>query len=344
MKSCIPIPLNISRILGTTVLMFILIGLLQGVYNYDDMNRREAKHLENIQYVRELQWQLIESSITDNYNNAELFAIGIKVNIETKVSESYPDSSKLQYDLDNPTSDAFVYNIFTESIKGKYLNNITNDNNDPFIASRHGVLSDLSLNCSAGDSVIRSWEKEIGMHANKTLANKAVQAITLQNNKPIFWEYSQSSNTNHIIVTEMDIRELHRVFMVEGLEGLQTYEFLKPVYIQQYTDILGVPDVNNLGVKQQNNKVVIVAGFNIYDILMKYHKSSMDKYDVRVDILKRDHSEANSHAKVINAFICIILLFCIVVTVIINNYAVSLIQRDNTRTESTKPDIDTGTE
>jgi len=318
---------NISRILATSLLLFLFLGILQGLYSYDETKQKEEKHIESVREIRELQWQTIESIIIDNYNNAETFAGGIRSNIEVKILSSYQDKNKLQYDLENPNSNAQIYNILASEITGKYLNNIHNDNNDPFVASREGVLSDLSLNCSPEDTTFRTWDQEVAMHTNKSLANKAINSILLQSNKPIFWEFRKSNRLSHITIVEMDLKELKSVFMQEGLDGLETYEFLKPVYIQQHGDIFGAPDVNNIGIRYPNSKIIIIAGFNINDILSKYHKTTMSKYDTLIDRMNEYHKLMQHRFNVINTVICVVLLFCIVFTAIINNYVVSVIRR-----------------
>jgi hypothetical protein len=309
--------------------MFLLVGVVYGLYGYDDMRYKEKRYVEQVESIRELQWQLIESVITDNYNSAEMFGNNIKSNIVIKLLDAYPNKANLQSDLDNPDQSMPAYTIFSQEIKGKYLNNIRNDNNDPFIASRNGIVSDLSLSSSTTDPAVRTWEKEIAMHANKPLAVKAAEVINLKINKPTFWEFSPSSNPDHILITEMDMRELRRVFMAEGVEGLQTYEFLKPIYIQQDTDIFGIPDVNNIGVRQSNSKLIVVAGFNIYDIMTTYHSFAMSKYDVTLQILARDLAETKHRSNFIHTLLCIIILFCIILTAMINNYVVSVIQKDD---------------
>lgn len=327
MRACIP--LSISRILGTTLLMFLLLGILQGLYSYDAAKRKDAERLERIERVRELQWALVETVIADNYNLAELFANDIKGHVESKLITAYPDKSLLRNDLDNPDPNAMAFSIFTQEVRGRFLNGIKNDNNDPFIASRNGVLSDLSLNCSEGESPIRSWEKEISLHANKVLAAKAIHAINTQSNKPIFWEFLPAQTNDHELITEMELASIKAVFMREGLEGLKTYEFLKPVYIRQYDDILGMADVNNLGVRQLNYKLIVVSGFNIYDILMTYHKPAITSYDTIIKIINRDYLDMTRDANFFHAIVTVVTLFCIIVTAVINNYVVTLMRKED---------------
>lgn len=323
------VPTNIIRIMSTIVLMFIMIGIMQGLYAYDQTKTSEQRRIERLETVKELDWQLIEAVIQSNYNHAEVFADDIKLRIEANIINAYFfDRDMLNYDLENPNPNARAFTIFAKEVKGKYLNNIHNNNNDPFIASRNGILSDFSLNCSS-NNVIRSWDNELDMHVNKILGAKAIDAIRYQTNEPIFWEFRTSTNPNHIMINDMTIKELKRVYMTEGLDGLETYEFLKPVYIQQYADIFGVSDVSNTGMKQQNAKLIVVSGFNIHDILQTYHKQQLNVFETYKILINKDHDEAVHHNNFVNVLVCVIILFFIIMTIIINNCVVSMLKDIN---------------
>ena len=73
----------------------------------------------------------------------------------------------------------------------------------------------------------------------------------------------------------MSLKELRKVFMEEGVDGLATYEVLSPAYLNQNTDILGMPDVDNLGRKVDNNKIIVVQGFSVHDILTKTYSDKI---------------------------------------------------------------------
>jgi hypothetical protein len=87
---------------------------------------------------------------------------------------------------------------------------------------------------------------EKSMHANKVVFDDAINKITKQSTeRPIFWEFLPSTNSQHIMVKHSDIQELKKVFDAEGVEGLKTYEFLNPAYITpNKTDIFGEDDVS----------------------------------------------------------------------------------------------------
>lgn len=326
MRSCIP--WGISRILGTTLLMFVLTGVVQGFYGFNSAKTLEESHAAHVREVKEMEWSMIKAVIVDNYNSAQLQSQDIKNEIQVNLLSSYGSTDSLKYDLDNPSPDSKAFKIFTQAVTDKYLNGIKNDNNDPFVASRMAILSDLSLNSATGSPHMRTWEEELTAHANVGLGEQAVEAIRTQGNRQIFWEFLPSQDANHKQIAHMDLSELKQVFLAEGVEGLQTYEFLAPAYIQQHSDILGKSDVSNTGVRQTNYKLIVLSGFNIYDILTTYHKAELVAYNNTIDAVNRDYEMRMHGNNLLLVIQFMILLFCIAATALINNAAVRILLED----------------
>ena len=132
--------------------------------------------------IRNSEWVFINSIINENYDKAEVQGKIIKNKLESRINSEYSTKEDLKIDLDTRKPEAKIYAIFTEEIRGIYLNNIRNDNNDPFIASECGILSDTSLNCALSGDAVRSWNTEVSMHSNKALALQAEDALV--NQKP----------------------------------------------------------------------------------------------------------------------------------------------------------------
>ena len=57
---------------------------------------------------------------------------------------------------------------------------------------------------------------------------------------------------------------LKRIYKEEGLEGLESYQFLVPAYITDDGDIFGQKDVVK-GVIRRNHKLVVIQEYNLYD-------------------------------------------------------------------------------
>ena len=320
------VPLKLSNILVVTLLMFLLLGIAISTHTVNLVDSLQAEKAIALQAARDTEWRYIETVIKENYSKAEMQSDQIKQDIDRNIMLSYTDNSLLKYDLDNPRPDSVLYGIFKDAIKGKYLNGIQTDNNDVFIATHNGIVADLSLNCSVSPGTSREWEAELTRHYNSYLGSKAIHAIIDQSSIPIFWEYTKSDNPAHNKVVAMTLDDLRAIYFKEGLEGLKSYEFLKPSYIRQQEDILGTADITALGVRQNNYKIIVVSGFNLYDIMNKDHKGNLA-------ILRGDATQVelyfNRSIADENAFcvlVSLVLLICMFVTAVVNNHVCNLIE------------------
>ena len=275
---------SISKILTTLGMIMLVIAALGGYVGYTflvdlnvDRNRQMAR-------VQESEWFFVESIISENYDKAYMEAEGIKRDILVGIGKRYPnDRTELRNDLSNLSTDGKVFSVFSDSIRGRYLNGIHNDRNDPFIMSSRGMYTDLSLNRAMqlqGDTrVIKDWESEYKLHANPNLMRQAIAAFVERNGTPVFWEYTRSLDPNHISISAMDIKELRLVYYKEGIAGLRTYEFGKAAYIFEHEDLFGVPDGDSKGSFTNNDKVIVVSGFSLYDILTQKYSHTIARYD-----------------------------------------------------------------
>ena len=185
--------------------------------------------------------------------------------------------------------------ILNNDINGKFLN-VDNDNNDLFILStwqevieidlKGMVITDKSINCM-GDGKPRYFNTELLKQYNYDLGYDALKRILTQNkNEVIFWEYMPSDNPNHIKLKVCSLEGMKQVYKTEGIEGIKNYEVLVPVYINDNTDIFGTERVDNLGsYNKDNRQIIVVQGFNIYDEMMKNHKTSLLLEDKQYDML-----------------------------------------------------------
>ena len=327
------LPLKITNILVVTLLMFLLLGISVSVHTVNLVDELKMEKLIALEAARDLEWQYIETVLHENYSKAELQSNDIKEDIDTKVALSYPSTIGLKEALDNPSPELPLYKAFRDTIKDRYLNGIVSDSNDPFIATHTGIITDLSLTSGVPSGTSRLWEGELGRQYNKVVGAKAIQAILNQDVGPIFWEYTAPTNPNHIVVSSMDLEALRYVYQVEGLDGLKTYEFLKPSYIKQHEDILGNVDVNALGVRQSNYKIIVVSGFSLYDILMKEHLGTLACYKANAENITRYYDGLITRENGFGVLIGIILLICILVTSIINNHIYLLFRGISQRKE-----------
>lgn len=264
-----------------------------------------------IRNSREDQWTFIEGQIKTYTMMAQIRADSIRDNIERELRSTYKDNMDLlKAEIESNNSENKFASILRKNIQGSYLF-VENGNNDPFIATLHGIISDLSENSAREDGQERDYKSEIVFHANKAAAEKAISKIVNQDtNDLIIWEFLKSPDKNHTVRNSLNIDVLKEVFLTEGVKGLSTYEFLTPSYIRKYSDIFGVPNISTSGYKIENNKIIIVQGFNIVDQLKHSHWTTMALYEKQEQQILQNYNSR----KVTKQVICIGFSACLLIT------------------------------
>lgn len=244
-------------------------GIILSDATYDTILQIEKTVAERKANINHIKWLIVKEAVEENIDKAQLQADSITKDIEVSVNKEYQNNnSRLLLDLSSPHSSTKLSSILSKNIEGKYLN-VKNDDNDPFVAMRWGIIADKSLNCSEGKEV-RTWEEEIKLHWNNKLAEDAIRRLHNQDNGLKFWEFKSPRNPSHLVITSASWKNLEKVFKKEGMIGIESYEVLVASYVRNDYDILGKPDVNNLGIRQENYKLIVVQGFNISDAMVKH--------------------------------------------------------------------------
>ena len=276
----------------------------------EEVNALNEGRITRIERVNEMEWQFIVAILNEHKYIAKEEAETLKALVKEETFKQYGgELIGLRNDFEVREPSSKIYSIFGSSLLGKYHAGVENDNNDPFIASPEGILSDKSLNCSVGKVEMRTWGDEIKLHWNQELAGEAIEALVMQKNPPIiFWEYLPPNTSAHYRLTSMSMDSLKGIYFKEGIKGLAGYEFLTPAYIDPRSDILGVADVDNLGRKNKDMKLIVVQGFNLYDVLTLRHKEQLDSFEE----MKKKIDEATKIRKERlvfgTSFLCIVLL------------------------------------
>lgn len=270
------------------IILLVILALAGTIFmDYNETKNLKETYKNQVAQIDNTEWIFVESIMVENYDKAKLFGGEMASNITRNVASTYADKNeKLIFDISNPSTDSEFSKIVAAEVSGKYLNGIKNDNNDPFVATKNGVVGDFSLNCSYV-ATQRSWDLEVPMHWNQTLANKAIKSIVSQNGTYAFWEFLEPKDPNHKMITDMELNEIKKIFLLEGYKGIRGYEFLQPIYITDNGDILGNKDVSNIGTSQTTYKVIVVQGFNVVDIIeAKYAKRIMQFESMKEDLRK----------------------------------------------------------
>lgn len=277
------------------IILIIILAVLESftIYSYKSLvSYAVSNYQENIEEQKERYWDLIFVTLKENVDKAEIQVTCLTEKIEKQLIDAYQnDFDRFRYDIENPTNQCPFIKLSRELIEDVYLN-VKNDNNDPMISTRFGVGPDLSKNCASTGQSIRTWDEEISKHANKELVKKAIDDIQNSNMRYTIWEFLESTNPNHKMITRPSVFCLKEVFYEEGLKGLETYEILVSVHITPNGDLTGIPDVSGLGNKNQNHKVNITQGFNLYDRFITEHNKEIYKYEQDIKRLKKQFTKS----------------------------------------------------
>lgn len=261
---------------------YLIFGIVLGLFVNIMFFKVEYEQIsENIkstdEIATELQWSYIETVLREDYSAAGIQAKNMANGIDHDLRSSGEDIETLKSHLEVPTDQIknTVYaDIFRRNIKGSWMFGIKNDNNDAFVATRTGIVMDLSMNC-APDMIPRTWEAEYQMHYNKDLALDAVRLLNDKSDKIIFWEFLPPNDPDHYMMPCASTDELKKLFVKEGIDGLRNIEFLAPAYITEDGDIYGVDDIGTRGERVQNHKIIVVQGFNLYEQLQSRHGADL---------------------------------------------------------------------
>lgn len=262
----------------TFVSFLILILLFTNIYiSYTNINNIKSEINTSVINVNNMEWEFIYGVIEENIQKSEIQGENISKSIKSDIDMSYKKNiNKLKNDMKNLNNDCEFQRILKRNVDKKYLN-VDNDNNDIWVMLNDSIIFDKTLNDSK-DIKKRSVDKEISMHKNKNLAKDAMNKIINKKIEyPIFWE--NLNNKSKVVLLNSTKESLKNMFLKEGVEGFKNYEFLVPTYINKHEDIFNVPNLDNLGNKNNNNCIVITQTFNIYDQLMKTHKVTISNYD-----------------------------------------------------------------
>lgn len=193
----------------------------------------------------------------------------------------------LKHDINYPSDNSLLSKILDSHLKDVWINK-DNNSNKVFVISDNNIIWNKSLPIisDSNESYI-TVDELINYIFNSNLGQISLDSIrdgNITKNKIIFWEAIQSNDNNHSIIDNMDIKELLNIYSNEGIEGLKSYEILVTGYITKNGDIFGEDDVDSLGHKIDNSKIMIIQRVNLYDILYN-HIGEINKLQQQIDDL-----------------------------------------------------------
>jgi hypothetical protein len=283
------------------ILVFAVIFIYhQGIESLDTDYQILAKQ------TKENEWIIVKTLIKENRDKAQLNADLLTEQIAEDLLRAYNNRmGDLRDDMGALDNHSELYSIIDKRLKGRYLN-VKNDDNAISVACPKGIIYNRSLNEKTTNS-IRSWNEEINSQFNPYLGKQAMRAILANRtptlNREIFWEpyFIDSRKTPQDLFMRYD--SLKPVFLEEGLYGLRGFNFIAISYITELGDIFGVDDVDILGRKQDNHKLIIIQEFNLVDLIYK------EGYDTYFEQDTRNLMNFNSELKYRKAVLFVSLIF-----------------------------------
>ena len=216
-------------------------------------------------------WLYIESLSTQSKREVTRISQEIEKDI---LALSDEDLYKIQEDMSNNVHNDLLHDIILSHIENQNLNEIKNHRNGIVIMSNDGYMEDYNYRRAVtvdGDHSFKTWDHSIENSFNEKLDENAYKKLINRTSGIIALEsYDLAKNEDHIMITEMTYDSLLKVFLAEGIEGLRNYQIFVPYYITDFGDIFGQPDIDQ-GIKNDNNKIIVVQEFNIYDQVTNSH-------------------------------------------------------------------------
>lgn len=262
--------LTINKLASIATLLILFSTVFYSYKQFEDYKSTEQDYSE-IAKSMELQLNTyIKGILTENVRKTELY-LGDNTNIIHKrlLQEYGDDLDGFEEDINNPSTNSILNKILDDVLMDLYINH-DSPSNKPFVASMNNIIWNRSIQIPEKDLL---WENFAKLHYNAPLAKEAIKAIkdlNVQKNDFIFWEYTPSALSDHMMITNMKLDNLLYVYKTEGVESLKSYEILVPVYITKNGDVFGTNDINSLGQKIDNYKIIVIQRINVYDALLHY--------------------------------------------------------------------------
>jgi hypothetical protein len=244
------------------------------------VDNREA----TIEAFKEEQFNVIWTSLETLQLQAEKDVTEISQNIEEDILSLSPEElAILEYDMTNDVFNDNLHQILNSNIKNHCLNGIKNHMNSIVVMTTDGYMEDSNYYraTESNNNYIRSWQTITDNSYNTKLENDAIDKLLNRNSGVIATEsYNLLKDDNHILIDELTYDSLLKVFLQEGVTGLKNYQIFVPYYITDFGDIFGNPDIEH-GIKLDNNKLIVVQEFNLYDQIMNRHNELFNDNQIR---------------------------------------------------------------
>lgn len=275
-----------------TIILVVACLFTASVFMYRSViNKITDNRQETIEAFKEEQFNVIWTSLETLLLQAEKEVTEISKEIESDILSLSPEKlEQLEMDMNNDVTNPDLHQILNSSIKYHSLNGISNHMNGIVVMTTDGYIEDFNYYRATEEngSIIRTWEDVYNNSYNTELESDAIDKLLNRHSGIIALEsYNLTKNDNHIKIDELTYESLLSVFLEEGIYGLKNYQIFVPYYITDFGDIFGNPDIEH-GTKVNNNKLIVVQEFNLYDQIMNRHDELFNDEQIRLVITRYD--------------------------------------------------------
>lgn len=255
-------PIKVARLLMLLMLIPIIsIGTVL-YQSYSNVEYIKTMHENLGSELKNYGWLSIYSIIRSTESLSRLQAESVKREIEIRLLKEYDGNmDKLKEDLSGK-EDNKAYQIINGVIYNKYIIQ-RNEDNRMWVATQNGIIADHGIESSNKSD--RSWDSEIRTSIDSEMMKDAITRLLNQNTaEPILIRIHGDPGKIYEYGTEPNSTFLKDQYEKDGMMALRSYDMLVPAYITDTGDIFGVPDVTYNGMRNQNDKLIIVQQFNLY--------------------------------------------------------------------------------
>ena len=254
--------------LAIVLLMSLL--LLYG-FAIDNVKNTNIKSVEKLKTERfEAIYTYILELQSDAYESARDASSELEIRMRSM------DQYTLKEELESGNISNELDSIFHE-YTDKEFNSVENSRNGFIIANLKGILYDSNYQRVSGRNS-RTWGSEVENSYNGELEQEAISRLLNRSESLIITEsvnLLSKKYENHTKISTASYDTLLNMYLNEGIEGFRNYQVLCPAYITNNGDIFGQKDIVH-GIKMDNNKIIVIQEFNIYDQL---HHNKMNLVD-----------------------------------------------------------------
>ena len=300
--------LDISKRISLVSLIIIVVVIFFSYLQFDSYKTNLKRYEELQESVQQSESIYIKSIFLEEIKYTNTIMDNKSEDIQDTLELAYGKNFYgLENDIENPSSDSKLTEVFDNELGNFYINKDSR-NNKPFVLSTKNLIWERCFMYENTKDEYISIENLMKLQSNNELNSQAIKSIiNMNDDQYIFWQTSGKK-----LVKEMDIDNLIDIYNEYGLEAMKDYELLVPTYITPSGDIFGNADTDGIGHITSNYKIIIVQRLNVYDILSDYNYE-LSCFTDQKELLTKNENDINHTTRgvsiMVSIFIILMVLF-----------------------------------